>query len=136
MTGCCGARRQGSSIQDYFQRGLATRRLPELACPGPVVEGLGLWAGYSLELRAGRIAEARFRCAACTTLVAYCQALAEHLQGLTPTEAGAAQAADLVSLARGIPASHRDRAVLAVAALRGALAALSDSFQPATEVCR
>ena len=120
---CCAVRSRPRSVHDSFQRGLRTRRKPPLGWRGDTVDGLGLWASFSLETAAGRIAAARFRCAGCTTLVAYCQALTEAVAGLTPGAASRLSAEDVAGLLSGVPVRHRDRAVLALAGLRAALGA-------------
>lgn len=125
MSACaCGA---GSARRlapfDCFQRGLATRRLPPLAIAGQRVAGpRGLWAEFSVRTERGRLAELRFACAACTTLIACCEALAELNRGCAPGSVCVPDAETLWARLPGMPRDKWGRAVLAVAALRAALA--------------
>lgn len=119
MSACCAAHRL--DVHGCFERGLATRRAAPLAHEGPRVEAGGLWAAFSLRHDGDGLA-LRFRATACTTLVAYCQALVELLEDCEPAQATAMEPAALAAALPGVPAPRRDRAVLAVAALRAALA--------------
>lgn len=128
MSGCCATHRL--SVPACIERGLATRRAAPLVHEGPRVEADGLWAAFSLRRDGDRLT-LRFRAAACTTLIAYCQALVELLAGGDPAEAAAMDPATLAAALPGVPAARRDRAVLAVAALRAALASAEE-----TPVCK
>lgn len=119
MSACCATPRL--SVAGCIERGLATRRAPPLAHEGPRVDAAaGLWAAFSLSLDGDRFA-LRFRAAACTTLIAYCQALVELLADGDAADAAAVEPATLVAVLPGVPPQRRDRAALAVAALRAAL---------------
>lgn len=130
MSACCGARRL--DVHGCFERGLATRRAPALAHEGPRVEAAGLWAAFSLR-HDGDGLVLRFRAAACTTLIAYCQALVELLAGSDAVAAAAVEPAALVAALPGVPAPRRDRAALAVAALHAALASAEETSTPAQD---
>jgi NifU-like protein involved in Fe-S cluster formation len=98
------------------------RRASPLPVTGEWVETpQGLRARFSLDLHNGIIAEIRFESTPCATLVAYCQALAEHEAGRPLTAAPSMTADGLVVLLEGVPALRHDRAILAVAALRAAI---------------
>lgn len=121
--GCCGvaARR---SVSDCFDRGLRRNRLPPFRLEGPALTGTnGLSASFSLEIEDGRIAAIRYRVTSCVALVAYAEVLAEEAQDLSLQSAAAISASVLIDLLDGVPAFRRDRAALAVTALRGAIAA-------------
>lgn len=98
------------------------RRAPPLPITGEwVVTPQGLRARFSLNLQKDNIAEIRFESTPCATLVAYCQALVEHERGRALMSAPSVTAETLVALLEGVPALRRDRAILAVAALRAAI---------------
>lgn len=124
MSACCATPRL--SVAGCIERGLATRRAPPLAHAGPRVDAAGLWAAFSLSLEGDRLA-LRFRAAACTTLIAYCQALVELLADGDAADAAAVEPATLVAALPGVPPQRRDRAALAVAALRAALESVANS---------
>ena len=122
---CCGGARARLAPFDCFQRGLRTRRMAPLPLAGPRIHAArapALWAAFSVRVEAGRIAALGFSCASCTTLIACCQALAE-LNGGCPLEAPCvADGVALWSALPGLAIDKRDRADLAAAALRAALA--------------
>lgn len=120
MSGCCATGRP-FDVHACFQRGLVTRRQPPLDAGEAITSASGLWARFSMELdESRRVADVRFDCSTCTTLIAYCQALAELARGagLDRTEAFGTEW--LVSQLPGVPAPKQDRAVLATAAFRAA----------------
>ena len=128
MSACCSS--AGNHLRlapfDCFQRGLATRRLPRLAIVGQRVAGPdGLWVEFSLREERGRLAELRFACAACTTLIACCQALVELNRGCAPDSVGVLDPEALRARLPGMPRDKSGRAVLAVAGLRAALASVN-----------
>jgi NifU-like protein involved in Fe-S cluster formation len=84
-----------------------------------------LRARFSLAIHEETIAEARFEATPCATLVAYCEALAEHVSGRALSEVPSLDAQGLVELLKGVPPGRRDRAIIAVAALRAATLAIS-----------
>jgi NifU-like protein involved in Fe-S cluster formation len=98
------------------------RRAPPLPVTGEwVATPQGLRARFSLDLHDGIIAEIRFESTPCATLVAYCQALTEHESGRALMSSPSVTADGLVALLEGVPPLRRDRAILAVAALRAAI---------------
>lgn len=120
---CCGAR-VGRSLRlpDCLERGLRMRRAPPLPVTGDWVETpQGLRARFSLDIQEDNLAEVRFESTPCATLVAYCEALVEHETGRPLISAPSVTAEGLVALLVGVPALRRDRAILAVAALRAAI---------------
>lgn len=110
-------------LPDCLERGLRTRRAPPLPHLGEWVETpQGLRARFSLAIHGDTLVEVRFEATPCATLVAYCQALADHEAG-RPLHATPSQDANtLVTRLAGVPPARQDRAILAVAALRAALA--------------
>lgn len=130
MSICCATPRL--SVAGCIERGLATRRAPPLAHEGPRVDAAGLWAAFSL-CPDGQGLALRFRAAACTTLIAYCQALVELLADGDVADAAAVEPATLVAALPGVPPQRRDRAALAVAALRAALESTAHSINDRKE---
>lgn len=123
---CCGATGHRSpSLPECLERGLRTRRAPPLPVVGTWVETpQALRARFSLAIHDDTITEARFEATPCATLVAYCEALAEHEAGRALGEVPSLDAKGLVALLKGVPPGRRDRAVIAVAALRAATLSL------------
>lgn len=120
---CCHVPARPLRLQDCLERGLRTRRAAPLSHRGAWIETpRGLRARFSLVVERALIAEIRFEATPCATLVAYCQALAEHETGRPLAVAPGLDAVALVALLAGVPPVHRDRAVLAVAAWRTAIA--------------
>ncbi len=74
-------------------------------------------ARFSLELGSDHITAASFQCSLCITLVAYCELLAETVEGLTLGEAVRISASALAARMPGVPGMKRDRAELALRAL-------------------
>lgn len=120
---CCGARASGRlNPFDCFQRGLATRRLPPLALVGPRIAGVeNVWAAFSLQTDRGRIAQIRFACTTCTTLIACCQALVELNTGCRVETPCVPDAQTLWERLPGLPRNKVERTALAAAAFRAAL---------------
>lgn len=120
------------SVSQCFDRGLVRARSPELAIRGEgrTDPASGLAARFSIEVGDGTVRRVGFRASTCVTLVAYCEALAERATGLRLDEAARLGAAQLIDLLPGVPPLRRDRAALAVAAFRAALAAAP--FPPPT----
>ena len=120
---CCSATPR-FTVAELFERGYRRNREAPLPIEGDVVtDAEGNSARFSIELADGKLAAARFRATACTTLIAYCQATAELLTGLSADIAGQLSARDLVVALPGVPALKHERAVLAIAAFRAALQA-------------
>jgi hypothetical protein len=123
---CCSTTPR-MSASELFSRGFRRNRETPLAIEGaPCRDAEGNAAGFSLALAGPTIAELRFRATSCATLIAYCEYLAETLPGHAPALALAFTAPDLVTAVPGVPAQKHARAILAVAALRAALAAASE----------
>jgi hypothetical protein len=133
--GCCAARAEsGRTPFDYFQRGLAARRLQPLPRPGPRVSAEdGLWASFSVRVSCARLAEIRFACASCTTLIACCEALAELNRGCPLDSVCVLGVETLWQRVPGMPRGKWDRAELAVAALSAALAQAKDLLPASRE---
>lgn len=119
--------RSAVTVSTCFDAGWRRQREPELPYAGETVVGAhGIWTRFSLSLDDGVIEQARFRAASCVTLVAYCELLCRMVIG-EPMEAAEALAPQvLVDHLPGVPPMKQDRAVLAVAALRGVLSLLKD----------
>jgi NifU-like protein involved in Fe-S cluster formation len=112
------------TVAELFERGY--RRIREIPLPvqgEAISDAEGNAARFSIEIADGKLVDARFRASACTTLIAYCEAIAELLPGFAPDVAGALTPKELVDSLPGVPALKQDRAVLAIAAFRSALAA-------------
>lgn len=114
----CGCTVQRRSICDYFQH--ACRRVPAGGggIAGEVVYGEdGACAQFFLEIDQGGITAATYKCTSCVTLIALCEHVAELVAGgedrITPER--------LLRLHPEIPPAKRERAALAVAALRAAM---------------
>ncbi len=115
---------QGLTIYDYFQRAC---RKPDAGAPAGPVNVIraddGNCAGFQLELNEERIAGARYKCTTCVTLVALCEHLSELVVGMRADEAAEIRPELLLRLHPEMPEAKRDRAGLAVRALRAALGA-------------
>lgn len=89
---------------------------------GPVALGPdGNCASFHLELKRSRIVKAAYRCTTCVTLVAFCEHLSELAIGLSVEHALSLDAEHLLLYHREVPAERRDRALLAVNALKSAI---------------
>jgi NifU-like protein involved in Fe-S cluster formation len=118
-------------VSELFERGYRCNRETPLPIGGdPVADAEGNSATFSIEIADGKLTAVRFRATACTTLIAYCQAVTELLTGLSADIAGQLSAKDLVVALPGVPALKQERAVLAIAAFRSALSAAMDDFNP------
>jgi hypothetical protein len=124
---CCSATPR-LTVSELFERGFRRNRLPPLAIEGmPCTNADEFTARFSLAVTDGKISDIRFRASVCATLIAYCELIAELTTGSNLDIARALSAADLVATLAGVPALKRDRAVLATAAFRAALAAAETS---------
>lgn len=125
MNDCCstGVDLAHLRVADCFGRGLRTRRLAPLATVGPRVadDENGLWACFSVQAEQGRLADVRFNCASCTTLIACCQALAELSCCQALDAATALDETRLRARLPGIPVGKLDRVRLATQALHAIL---------------
>lgn len=112
------------TVAELFERGFRRNRAAPLAVEGEAVrDAEGNSARFSLELDGGKLGEIRFRVSTCTTLIAYCEALAELLPGLDAGLAAHFTPNELVDALPGVPRQKQPRAILAVAAFRAALLA-------------
>lgn len=113
------------TVSELFERGFRRRRAAPLPIEGDVcTDAVGNFARFSLALTDGRIAALGFRCSSCATLIAFCELIAETVPGFSPEIARALTANELTAALPGVPAYKHDRAVLAVAAFRAALASI------------
>ena len=121
--GCCGPS-GGMSITDYIERGMRRNRSPILPVVGEAAfDEDGLTAQFSLDMAEGCVRAASFRVSSCATLLAYAEALADIVSGLTLRDAGLhCRPTELVSMLPCVPVWKRGRAILAVRALVSALA--------------
>ncbi len=115
---------KSGTVHDFFQA--AYLKIGSHAGPaahwGPLrSDGNGLTVRFSVELAGDRLSSVRYRCSTCVTLVALCEHLSQAAKGWLLAEAQVFDAAKLLSLHPEIPASHQDRAALAIASFRAAL---------------
>jgi NifU-like protein involved in Fe-S cluster formation len=121
---CCSATPR-LTVSELFERGFRRRRAAPLPIEGAAcTDAAGNFARFSLAVSDGRIGTAGFRCSSCATLIALCELIAETVPGFTPEIARALTAQELIATLPGVPAYKHDRAVLAVAAFRAALASI------------
>src|SRR5262245_47530963 len=115
------------SVSELLERGLRRNRTAPLAIEGvPMTDADGNTARFSLNVAGGKIAAASFRASSCATLIAYCEFIAEIVPGSRLDLAPVLTSEDLVARVPGVPPLKRDRAVLAIAALRAAIAEASE----------
>jgi NifU-like protein involved in Fe-S cluster formation len=76
---------------------------------------------FNLEFERARIVKAIYRCTTCVTLVAFCEHLSELVVGMPTEHALSLEAEYLLRYHREVPAGRRDRALLAVNALKIAI---------------
>jgi NifU-like protein involved in Fe-S cluster formation len=122
------------TVAELFERGYRRNRLEPLPHQGDAIaDAEGNSARFSVAISDGKLADARFQATACTTLIAYCEAITESLAGFSAEMAGQLSARDLVDALPGVPVLKQDRAVLTIAAFRSALrAAQSESHSQNT----
>jgi NifU-like protein involved in Fe-S cluster formation len=119
--GCCGASRR-RTVSDCFDRGLRRNRAEPLSVAGEkITDANGLEAQFSLDLENGVVKAVRFKVTSCVALTAYAEVLAEEAEQLSLASAIAISAHTLIETLDGVPVFRRDRANLAVAALRSAI---------------
>jgi NifU-like protein involved in Fe-S cluster formation len=119
---CCSVMPQ-LTVSELFERGFRRNRAAPLPTEGAqLTDAEGNAARFSIDVADGRIADVGFRVTSCATLIAYCELIAETVPGFGLEIARGLTAANLVEMLPGIPALKRERAVLAVAAFRAALA--------------
>jgi hypothetical protein len=110
------------SVIDYIERGLSRRRQPLLPISGEVRrDHERRIAQFSLQLEGLVVRSISFRSSACSTLIAFCEALSECATGLTLEAAGRVRPPQLVAALPAIPPYKRSCAVLAIAAFLSAV---------------
>ena len=111
-----------AQVLDHFEH---PRNVGEVASPDAAAEvenpACGDVMRLSLKLRAGRIAEARYRTQGCVTAIACGSRLTELLQGRTPEEAGRLRRQELVDSLGGLGPEAMHASHLAMDALAAAL---------------
>ena len=118
---CCATPRL--TVSELLERGLRRNRAAPLPVEGPdCSDAQEHRARFSLRIDGGRIAAVGFRASSCATLIAYCELIAETVPGQRRELAAALSPRDLVGALTGVPPLKQERAVLAVTALRAALA--------------
>ncbi|MCC6887723.1 MAG: iron-sulfur cluster assembly scaffold protein [Hyphomicrobiales bacterium] len=119
---CCGATHR-LTVAELVERGFRRNRQALLGIVGaPCTDAEHNTAVFGLEIADAKIAAVGFNASPCATLIAYCEWIAETASGLRLDLARELTAATLVAGVAGVPALKRDRAVLAIAAFRAALA--------------
>jgi NifU-like protein involved in Fe-S cluster formation len=121
------------TVSELFDRGCRRNRAAALPIEGAQCSDADEnCVRFSLEATAGKIISVRFRATTCATLIAYCEYIAEIVPGFSLEIAMGLTAAQLVASVPGVPAFKHERAVLAIAAFRAALAAAA-VHHPSTE---
>jgi NifU-like protein involved in Fe-S cluster formation len=119
--GCCGVARR-RTVSDCFDRGLRRNRSEPFDIAGkPMRDANGLEAQFSLDIENGVVKAVRFKVTSCVALTAYAEVLAEEAEQLSLASAIAITPLMLIDLLEGVPIFRRDRANLAIAALRSAV---------------
>jgi NifU-like protein involved in Fe-S cluster formation len=119
--GCCGTARR-RTVSDCFDRGLRRNRAEPFEISGKTLrDANGLEAQFSLKIENGLIEAVRFRVTSCVALTAYSEVLAEEAEKLSLASAMAIAPQTLIETLEGVPLFRRDRASLAVSALRSAI---------------
>jgi hypothetical protein len=119
------------TVSELFERGFRRNRAAPLSLQGtPCTDAEGNTAGFSLAVLDGNISNLSFHVSSCATLIAYCEYLAETVPGFRLEIASALTPAQLVESVPGVPAFKHNRAVLAIAAFRAALATAHVVPQP------
>src|SRR3954468_16847580 len=120
---CCGVAPQ-RNVGDLFDRGRRRSRQPPFPAEGDEHrDDNGLTVRFSLALENGKLAGIGFQATTCITLVAYCELIAELMNGEDISRAARFSPADLIAELPDVPLLKRDRAPLAIAAFRDVLAA-------------
>jgi NifU-like protein involved in Fe-S cluster formation len=113
---------------ELFERGFRRSREAPRAIQGKLcADTEGHTASFSLDVADGKIATMSFHVSPCATLIAYCELIAEMLPEFGLDLAQALTPHDLIAQLPGVPVLKQNRAALAIAALRSALAAASNS---------
>jgi len=110
------------TVSDLFDRGHRRSRATSLPPETPLrTDHNGLSAGFVMAIENGTITQVGFKASTCVTLLAYCELIAETIEGQHATAADALSLAALIADLTGVPALKRDRAALAVNSFRSAL---------------
>ena len=121
---CCASPRR--TVSELLEHGLRRNRAAPLLHQGTdCADAEGNTARFSIDIDGKVIAAVGFRVTNCATLIAYGELIAETVSGMRIELASGLTARDLVDALPGVPPFKRERAVLAVAAFRGALANIS-----------
>ena len=119
---CCSATPR-LTVSELFEHGFRRNRATPLPIEGQsCTDAEGNSARFSIDVADGKIAGIGFRASSCATLIAYCELIAEIARGFRLEIARELTAANLVEALPGVPALKRNRAMLAIAAFRAALA--------------
>ena len=111
------------TVAELFERGFRRNREAPRAIVGASLIGADdNTAAFSLDVANGRVAAVGFNTSCCATLIAYCEYIAEVAPRFRLELARELTAANLIDSVPGVPAFKHDRAVLAIAAFRAALA--------------
>ena len=115
------------TVDELFARGFRrNREAPRSVEGAPCKDAAGNLARFSLDVEAGKVVRVGFRVSTCATLIAYSELLAEMLPGARIELARKMSPESLVAVLPGVPPLKRDRAGLAIAAFRAALAEVKD----------
>lgn len=128
---CCGSRRP-LTMSDYIDRGQRRARAASPPVQAPECrDDEGRFARFGVQLTNGVVTAVGFRASPCVTLIAYCEAAAEHVSG-QPLAAAlrALQPGDLALALPSVPPVRRDLARLAARALTAALVDLAREPRP------
>ena len=118
------------TVAELFERGFRrNREAPRAVAGAPCTGAEDNTASFSLDVAEDRITAVGFQASCCATLIAYCEYIAEIVPGFRLAIAREMTAANLVDSVPGVPPLKRDRAVLAIAAFRGALLSAANEFQ-------
>jgi hypothetical protein len=116
------------TVAELFERGFRRIRMAPLPIEGAPCHGAdGNQAQFSIDVTDGKLTAIGFRASCCATLIAYCEFVAEIARGFRLEIARGLTAGNLVESLPGVPALKQDRAVLAIAAFRAALAQAQSS---------
>jgi hypothetical protein len=122
---CCSVKPR-LTVSELFERGYRRNRAAPLPIEGaPCIDAEANSARFSLDALDGKIISVGFHATTCTTLIAYCEYIAEIVPSFRLEIAKELTAAQLVASIPGVPPLKQSRAVLAIAAFRAALAAES-----------
>jgi NifU-like protein involved in Fe-S cluster formation len=113
------------TVSELLERGLRRNRQAALAVEGAeCTDAEGNRARFSVANGGGKVTAVGFCATSCATLIAYSELIAEITPGMGLDLAAGLAARDLIDVLPGVPPPKRERAVLAVAAFRSALASI------------